>query len=410
MNEEKRALVWLSSVAATGSVLPLSLLKYFGSARAVWEAGEAELSEAPVEWRGRLKPFLNKDLDYADSVLEYCEKNGVGIACQTDHFYPKRLFDLSNPPLLLYYLGNFIDLDNEPTVSVVGSREPSVYGERAAKRLCVDLARGGATLVSGLARGIDGIAHRAALYCNTPTVGILGSGIDRAYPPEHRELIGAVAREGLLLTEYAPGVAPHAKHFPMRNRLIAALSRATLVVEASPSSGSLITAEEALRMKRALFTVPSPIFSATGAGSNHLLHCGARAALRAEDVLGELSRQLPERIKDPQTQKPLIKKRVRVRSSRKDAEDTRELPPSFSEKAPKRPRSAPRFEKCSLVELSDAEREVLCRLSHDPALPEQLSGGEISLPSLLGVLTGLELKGYAQRVSGGRFCLVDDAR
>ena len=201
MNNERLYLIWLSSVTPTGSVLPHTLLKYFSGAKAVWEADEASLADAPVDWKGRMSPLLNKDLSFAAKVLEYCEKNRVGIAAMGDHFYPQRLRNIQNCPLLLYYLGNFCDFDASPCVAVVGTRTPSPYGERAAKRLCVDLARGGAVLVSGLARGIDGLVARAALYCETFTAGVLGCGIDRAYPPEHRDLIAEVCEKGLVLTE-----------------------------------------------------------------------------------------------------------------------------------------------------------------------------------------------------------------
>lgn len=126
--------IWLAACAPTGSALPVSLLKYFGSAERVYLASEEELSAAPVEWRGRMKPFLEKDTGYAERILKYCEENGVGISTMEDHFYPQRLRALSNPPLLFYHVGAFCNLDCMPSVSVVGTRTPTPYGERAAKR------------------------------------------------------------------------------------------------------------------------------------------------------------------------------------------------------------------------------------------------------------------------------------
>lgn len=413
MTDEKLYLVWLTSRAATGSALPYLLLKYFGTARAVYEATEADLADAPVEWRGRLRSFCDKDLGFATGVLEYCEENGVGLSSAFDPFYPKRLFDLSNPPLLLYHVGEFCDLDNLPTVSVVGAREPSAYGERAAKRLSVDLARGGAVLVSGMARGIDGLAHRAALYCEAPTVAVLGAGIDRVYPPEHRDLMAQVAQSGLVLTEYAPGTPPNAKNFPMRNRLLAALCRITLVVEASASSGALITAEQALRLGRGLYTVPSSIFSAACAGSNHLLRCGAKCALTAEDLLLELARDFPQAVTAPSAPKPVKRRAPRVRP------DTYHFPGSAKTALPAQYDKQPnktvvktrkkRVEKCTVLELTADERELLARLSFEPKPVEALADGTLSASALLSLLTSLELKGYIERISGNRFLLVDDA-
>ncbi len=407
--DEKLYLIWLSGCVSAGSPLGARLLKYFGNARAVFEASEADLSEAPVEWNGRMKPFLQKDLSWAEGVLDYCEKNGVGICTSSDHFYPKRLFDLSNPPLILYHIGAFCDLDQIPSVTVVGAREPSAYGERCAKRLCVDLARGGATLVSGMARGIDGIAHRAALYCEAPTVAVLGCGIDRAYPPEHRELMEAISQTGLVLTEYAPGTPPLARHFPMRNRILAALSPVTLVVEAAASSGSLITAEQALRLKRELYSVPASIFSAASAGSNHLLRLGAKCALRAEDVLASLARTFPQEISAPEkTVKP--KRTPKGAGYRFPGSERETLPPEYRKSPPKaaKPKKPP-VQKTSLLELSDDERDLLLRLTHEPVFVDTLVDENFTAARVMRTLSLLELHGHVERKSGNRVCLTDDA-
>lgn len=409
MREDLLYLVWLSSVTPTGSPLAHSLLRYFGSARAVWEAGRDDLLSAPVDWQGREAPLFDKSLAFAEQVLSYCEKNGVAITTVLDPFYPNRLRQLASPPLLFYHVGAFCDLDRTPSVSVVGARTPSAYGERAAKRLCVDLARGGATLISGLARGIDGLSHRAALWCQTFTVGVLGCGIDRIYPPEHRDLICQVAESGLLLTEYAPGTPPAARNFPMRNRLIAALSPVTLVVEASVSSGSLITAEHALRLARELFAVPSPIFSATGAGANHLLLCGAKPALRAEDILSVLEATFPEKIRRDGGAKSTRRPGRASTAFAGSAASARTLA-EFTHPAPPRAENGKRtFEKCSILELDEKERALLCRLTHEPVSAEALADESLSAAALSRLLSSLEIKGYAERKSGGRFCLSDDS-
>lgn len=416
MNDDLLYLIWLSAATPTGSVLPHTLLKYFSGARGVHEADEDALREAPVDWKGRMPPLLNKDLTYAEKVLEYCEKNKVGIAALTDHFYPQRLRNVPNCPLLLYYLGNFCDIDNSPCLAVVGTRTPSPYGERAAKRLCVDLARGGTTLISGLARGIDGLVARAALYCGTFTVGVLGCGIDRAYPPEHRELIAEVCEKGLVLTEYAPGTPPQGQNFPVRNRIIAGLCVATLVVEAGVGSGALITAEDTIKQKKPLFTVPGSIFSASGAGSNHLLRCGASPVLRAEDLLSRLATDFPERILAvPQKTAPRASPAVRNRSfvfpgSGRSAADGGALPPEFDKKAPARPPvQKARFEKSSILSLNDEERLLLSLLSFEPKSADSLAASGLSVSRTLQLLSSLEIKGFAERLSGGRFCLCDDA-
>ena len=202
--------------------------------------------------------------------------------------YPPLLAELHDPPARLFLRGGPAELLARPAVAIVGARSCSSYGGHVARELARELAAAGVVVVSGLARGIDGEAHRGALAGGGITVAVLGCGIDRDYPRSHAELARRIAEEGLVVSEYPPGVEPAPWRFPARNRIIAGLARATVVVEARERSGALITADFALELGRDVFAVPGEITSALSAGTNDLLRQGAAPLLSADDVLGAI--------------------------------------------------------------------------------------------------------------------------
>ena len=202
--------------------------------------------------------------------------------------YPARLTELHDPPGRLFVRGAALDLLTRPAVALVGSRSCSPYGAEVARTLGRELASAGVAVVSGLARGIDAEAHRGALDAGGPTVAVLGCGIDRDYPRANAGLARRIVEAGLLVSEYPPGVEPAPWRFPARNRIIAGLSDATVVVEARERSGALITADFALELGRDVFAVPGEITASLCAGSNDLLRQGAAPLLAAADVLDAL--------------------------------------------------------------------------------------------------------------------------
>jgi DNA processing protein len=204
--------------------------------------------------------------------------------------YPKRLLDLRDPPNPLYICGNAA-LFERPAIAIVGSRKASLQGLYIASELSKGLAEAGFLIVSGLARGIDGAAHRAALKSPLGTTGaICGTGLDRVYPYEHLALGEAIAHAGLLISEFPPGIGPKPFHFPRRNRLIAALALGVVVVEASNRSGSLITARLAAELGREVFAVPGSILGGHSEGCHSLIQNGAKLVHTLEDILLELPR------------------------------------------------------------------------------------------------------------------------
>jgi DNA processing protein len=209
--------------------------------------------------------------------------------------YPPLLAAVHDPPARLYVRGSRIDRLHGPAVAIVGARSCSGYGARVARLLGRELAAAGVVVVSGMARGIDGEAHRGALEVGGTTVAVLGCGIDRDYPRAHGHLAARIVVDGLVIAEYPPGVEPAPWRFPARNRIIAGLALATVVVEARVRSGALITADFALEQGRDVFAVPGPITSSLCAGTNALIRQGAAPALEAGDVLGAIGVEPPPR-------------------------------------------------------------------------------------------------------------------
>jgi DNA processing protein len=216
--------------------------------------------------------------------------------------YPTLLTQIHNPPKMLWVIGDSATLDR-PAIAIVGSRAASSDGLSIAGDIAADLVRAGLVVVSGLARGIDSAAHAAALDANGVTIAVLGTGVDRVYPPEHRDLASRIAMCGALVSELPPGSPPKAFHFPLRNRIISGLSRAVVVIEAPEASGALITAREALDQGREVMVVPGRVPGGRNRGGHALLKDGAKLVEAAVDILQELGMTparrtgpLPERV------------------------------------------------------------------------------------------------------------------
>ncbi len=254
-----------------GAVRYRELSAQFGSAA---EAFDAESDEAA---RGAA-------LVEADEALRRAAACGALLIQPGDSVYPASLLELPDPPPTLYCVGN-ASLLSLPSVAIVGTRRATAYGERVTRELAGSLARGGAVVVSGLARGIDAAAHQAALEAGGLTVAVLGTGVDVAYPVSHRALQAEIAERGLLVSEEPPGSRATTSSFPKRNRIIAAITKATIIVEAPLRSGALITAEHATDLNRTVAAVPGPIDSPQSAGSNLLLRDCATAIASVDDAL-----------------------------------------------------------------------------------------------------------------------------
>jgi DNA processing protein len=281
----------LAIVDGIGPARLSALLARFGSAERVLAAREDDLGAVPGfgrEFVRRIRAAATDEgLQRAREAMRTLRDVGAVAITPADAAYPEAFRTLPDPPYLLFAIGD-LDLLAQPGIGVVGTRAPTDYGRRTAMGLAGELARAGLPIVSGMARGIDSAAHAAALDAGGTTVGVLGHGIDRIYPPENEKLFRRVRERGLLITELAPGEEPNAGNFPRRNRLIAALSLGVLVVEMGEKSGAQHTVTYALEQGKEVFAVPGPIGSPQSAGTNQLLKDGARLVTSAADILEEL--------------------------------------------------------------------------------------------------------------------------
>lgn len=277
---------WLgfNLVRGIGPVRLRALLELFGDVKTAWEAPEADLCLVGLDQRS-LRNLLQarRQVD-----LEQLEKKvlaaGVRVLTWDDLAYPALLKQIPDAPPVLFVKGELLPAD-EWAVALVGTRKPTPYGREVARLLAAELARNGVTVVSGLARGVDGIAHHAALDAGGRTLAVLGSGVDEIYPAEHRGLAERIVANGALISDYPLGTRPEASNFPPRNRLISGLSLGVVVVEAGLSSGALITADFAADQGREVFAVPGSILGSSSAGSNRLLRDGAHIVTEVRDIL-----------------------------------------------------------------------------------------------------------------------------
>ncbi|MBI2593231.1 DNA-protecting protein DprA [Candidatus Daviesbacteria bacterium] len=282
-------LLALHFVEGLGPARIKKLFDYFGSFEAVWNAKVSEYNQFkfPEKLIENLK-IAKKSVD-PDEYLLRLQKNGIKIITIFDKNYPKLLKEIHDPPMIIYYKGEISDEVLGKCFAVVGTRKPTGYGRVVTEKLTRELAGAGLTIVSGLARGVDTIAHKVTIEANCKTLAVLGGGLNQIFPSENLGLAEKIASGfGAVLTEFPPSYPHLAGNFPARNRIISGLSKGVLVTEAAEDSGSLITARLALEQNREVFAVPGPITSSMSEGTSFLLKEGAKLVSSAQDILDEL--------------------------------------------------------------------------------------------------------------------------
>ncbi len=366
--EQTKYWVALGRVKRLGAVRFRKLEDYFEDMAAAWQAGPRELraagldegsTSALVEVRNRVSP---------DDAMARLEKAGVRALCWSDPAYPPRLKQIDDPPPVLYVKGELLPED-ERAVAVVGTRSPTSYGRDVAANLSGDLARNGIVIVSGLALGVDTVAHRAALAEAGRTIGVVANGLDIVYPRDNAGLSRQIAEQGAVISEYPLGTRPDPRGFPRRNRLISGMTLGTLVVEAGEKSGARWTVYHALEQNREVFCVPGSIFSPASRLTNRLIQDGAKLVSSYTDVLEELNLTV-------------VARQIEMR---------------LSENLPESPDA-------------DGERELIGFLSHEPMHIDDIRR-EASLPiALVGsLLTMLELKGLVKQVGAMHYVKTGEA-
>ena len=280
--------VALSGIPNLGPKRIRRLEAYFGSLEDAWKADIRHLRGAGLDSRTVQEVATARYGADPDEGMEALAKAGVKAANWNCEDYPPRLKEIRDPPPVLYYVGQLLPTD-QFAVAVVGTRNPTPYGKEAATTLSRDMASAGITIVSGLALGIDGEAHRAALACGGRTIAVVAGGLDSVYPREHAGLFRQIQERGAVVSEHRLGTRPDPRNFPRRNRLISGMTLGTLVVEAGEGSGTRWTVQQALEQDREVFCVPGRIFDSTSSFTNRLIKEGAKLVAEYTDVLEELN-------------------------------------------------------------------------------------------------------------------------
>lgn len=285
--DDKKYWIGFNLIKGIGAVRMQNLVAHFGDLESAWGADANELSESGLGAKLVEKVIsARKDINL-DQVWARIEAQGIKIVTWADEAYPNRLREIDQPPPILYFRGEYLQ-DDLFAVAIVGTRKVTAYGRQVTEEIASFLASNGITVISGLARGVDAIAHQTALKVGGRTIGILGCGVDKIYPPEHRGLAEQMMERGAVMSDYAVGTPPDASNFPPRNRIISGLSLAVVVIEAAETSGALITAEFAAEQGREIFAVPGSILAPQSKGTNKLIQNGALPLLTPDDLMQAL--------------------------------------------------------------------------------------------------------------------------
>lgn len=381
---ELEGLLRLRCLPGLGSARLRLLLGEHGSAEALLRLGPAVLGPGYAECGSR------RTAGRVARALRVVEELGVRVVVHGRPAYPPGLNELRQPPVLLFLRGR-TDLLESGGVAVIGTRRPADYGAGVAGQLASGVARAGLTVWSGLARGIDAIAHQAALDAEGASAAVLGCGIDVVYPPEHGRLAERLATDGLLVSEYLPGELPLAHHFPERNRLLACLAQGVLVVEAREDGGALITAEQALELGRAVMAVPGPVGRVTSYGPNRLIQDGAKLVMEVADVLEELGGALNA---GAARERPSARRRWTRASGRPRTP----APPTTASEGARRGRApvGARYE--SVWQALGAEARHVDEIAAACSRP---------IGAVLPLLLELEVDGHVRHAGGNRYCRPD---
>jgi len=353
------SLLKLYSIPGIGSGRMRNLIGAIGSPQKVLDAPLQRLISVPgIDRVMALKIKREVDETFVENQIKLLHKHKVRIVSFWDENYPRLLKKIYDPPAFLFYKGTILPED-DTTLAIVGTRIPTPYGKMVTELISKELVENGFTVVSGLARGVDTIAHQSAVKNNGRTLAILGSGLDKIYPPENKKLAGEIEQKGSLISEYPMGTKPDAGNFPRRNRIISGLSMGVLITEAGMKSGALITAFQALEQNREVFAIPGPINSGKSTGTNQLIKEGAKLVQNILDILRELEGQIGYKAKKTEQ---------------------------------------------NITSLNDVEKDIYTVLGAEPLHVDQIVlQTRKSIPEILVALLTLELMGLTRQLSGKMF-------
>ncbi len=361
---EKEYLLWLSRIRGLSTQKQHELLEYFYSAENIFLATRVELQEVSnLNLKVINEIITNQHVEVIQTYIDELEKLNISYFTLNCEVYPKNLIDMIFPPLVIYYKGEIPKADLY--ISIIGSRRCTDYGKFVAHKFSKELAKENIVVISGMALGADTVAHLGCLEGGGKTIAVVGSGLDICYPKINEKLMAKIISNGCVMSEYPPGTPPVAGNFPLRNRIISALSDGLIVVEAAHRSGTMITVDYALEQGRTVFTVPGNITSKNSQGTNHLLRQGAIPLTDIKDILEEFSFK-QEKIVNIQDEGELNKKLQAT--------------------------------------LTDDEIKVYKVLSFEPKTVDEITFlSKESIQTVLYLLTVLELKGAIKKINGQKY-------
>lgn len=363
-NQELQYWVGFSLIPGIGKVRFSQLESYFGSLEKAWQASPAELKQAGLD-----KNVINAVTHWQpkislDTEMEKLERYGVNAFTWHDEGYPSRLKEIYDYPPIIYVRGSLLPED-EWCLAVVGTRRATVYGRQVTEEIVPDLAQNKITIISGLARGIDSVAHRTTLEAGGRTIAVFACGLDTVYPPENADMARRIIQQGALISEYPLGTRPRADNFPRRNRILSGMSLGVLVTEAGETSGAMITAHLALEQNREVFAIPGSILSPASSGTNHLIQEGAKLVSSYSDILEELNLTA-------------VAHQIEIRE---------------------------------VIPTSDTESLLLKRLSAEPThIDEVCRSSGLPIATVSSTLAMMELKGLVKQVGTMNYVLAREAR
>lgn len=353
--------IGLSLVPELGPIMSKKLLALMGSPADIFNAGIKDLISVKGLNKQGVENIKNFQLwDDIEKQIKVIDRKGIKVIGYSDSRYPEILKEIADAPIVLYMKGDYHP-DDRFGIAVVGSRKLTDYGEAVTQKISGELSTAGFTIISGMARGIDTLSHKSALSSGGRTIAVLGSGLDICYPAENKGLMEKIISSGCVISEFPLGTMPNKENFPRRNRLISGLSLGVLVVEATASSGSLITANYALEQNREVFAIPGNITSSNSEGTNRLIKQGAKIVLETEDIIEELA--------------PMLKGFIKAKN-RKTIEMTEE-----------------ENRLCNILTREPKHIDLVSRESRTP------------IYKTLDLLLSLELKGIIRQSNGKRFYL-----
>lgn len=403
--------IWLSLACTPDSATFAKLMSRYEDAKEVYDAIDRDIRSVVGAKVSDCTALCNKNLDKAIEICNFCKEKGVGILTYNDERFPVALRDIPTPPVLLYYRGSLPDFNKGFRCAIVGTRSLSDYGRKNAFKLGYDMGCAGATVVSGMAIGIDGVAMAGAIASGATTVAIIGSGIDICYPSSHLTLARAIVKNGCVLTEYAPGTKPDKFNFPRRNRIISGLCQATVIVEGKESSGSMITARHAKMQGRAVFAFPGNVGADGSQSTNLLIKNGAFLCTGAEDIIGKFEMDYPVDLnpfllkEHPEVNMFDVLRDLKV-SALTPNDDVFSIPKPKKTKRNGTTKTEPEVEENLLPEMPVFDAELLKLYKKIPSTGdcsvESLADAETNLRTVMKLLLKLEMGRFITMLPGDR--------